>query len=104
MLGFEVQDAVALLRLDDLYVGRDCGIFSCFGFLTLLLFLAETFEVTDVKMLKGDHLSRAIGRIAGMVSTIDPSLSRVTVKWGALVLFRVAKLGLLSKMLQEHEL
>eukprot|EP00796_Vickermania_ingenoplastis_P005370 gene5370-3865_t len=57
--GFDVRDAVALLRLDDVYI--------------------EGFEIKDVRAnLDGDNLSRCIGRISGSHGKTKYTIENVT--------------------------
>jgi RNA-binding protein PNO1 len=58
VVGFDVADALALLRLDDIYL--------------------ETFDVKDVRAgLHGDNLSRCIGRMSGSHGKTKHTLENV---------------------------
>ncbi|TPP65491.1 Pre-rRNA-processing protein PNO1 [Fasciola gigantica] len=59
MKGFKYEDALAVVRIDGIYV--------------------ESFHIMDVKQtLKGDHMARAIGRICGAKGRIRMCVENAT--------------------------
>ena len=76
--GFEIRDAIALLRLDDLFVEcfeiKDVKVGLCSGATDFVdchvLASAGPESRLQMQTLRGEHLSRCIGRLAGKVSAL----------------------------------
>lgn len=58
VLGFSVEDALAILRMDTIYV-------NC-------------FDIGEVRMLRNAHIGRAIGRITGTNGRIKMNIENIT--------------------------
>merc|ERR1719189_2056219 len=80
VMGFELKDALALIRMDDVYL--------------------ESFDIRDIKMMnkKSDNWMRAIGRIAGQYGKIKSSIENSTNSRVVIQGFKVHILGSFSSI------
>ncbi|KAI5186749.1 RNA-binding protein PNO1 [Nematocida homosporus] len=58
VLGFSVEDALSILRMDTIYV--------------------DGFDIEEVRILRNDHVGRAIGRIAGKKGKVKTNLENIS--------------------------